>query len=135
MTDVRILAAAAALWKAQESGQPCAPLREALAAHGVDAAYRVQEINIARRLNRSVRPVGRKIGLTSPAVQKQLGVNEPDFGVLLSDMVVPDGGVLAAGAVLQAKAEGEIAFVLGEDLDMPAPTAAEILRAFFKERR
>lgn len=124
-----ILAAAAALWKAQESGQPCAPLRDALAAHGVDAAYRVQEINIARRLNRSVRPVGRKIGLTSPAVQKQLGVNEPDFGVLLSDMVVPDGGVLAAGAVLQAKAEGEIAFVLGEDLDMPAPTAAEILRA------
>lgn len=124
-----ILFAAAALWTAQESGQPCAPLRESLAVHGVEAAYRVQELNIARRLNRTVRPVGRKIGLTSAAVQKQLGVNEPDFGLLLSDMVVPDGGVMAAGAVLQAKAEGEIAFVLGADLDLPAPTAADVLRA------
>jgi len=100
-----------------------------LAAHGVDAAYRVQELNIARHLGPSVRRVGRKIGLTSPAVQRQLGVNEPDFGSLLSDMAVPDGGSLAASAVLQPKAEGEIAFVLAADLDMPAPTAADILRA------
>ncbi len=127
--DDAILAAAAALWAAQETGQPCAPLRGALAAHGVEAAYRVQEINIARRLSRTVRVIGRKIGLTSPAVQTQLGVNEPDFGVLLSDMVVPDGGVLPAGAVLQPKAEGEIAFVLGADLDTPSPTVADVLRA------
>ena len=124
-----ILAAAASLWQAQRSGEPCPPVREVLEAHGVDAAYRVQELNIGRHLGPSVRRVGRKIGLTSPAVQQQLGVNEPDFGSLLSDMAVPDGGVLAIGAVLQPKAEGEIAFVLDADLDMPAPTVADILRA------
>lgn len=127
--EVAILAAAASLWDAQRSGVPCAPVRTHLEAHGVDAAYRVQELNIARRLDPVTRRVGRKIGLTSPAVQQQLKVNEPDFGTLLSDMAVPDGGVLATGAVLQPKAEGEIAFVLGADLDMPAPTAADILRA------
>lgn len=127
--EVAILAAAAALWEAQGSGVPCPPVRDGLAAHGVDAAYRVQELNIARHLGPSVRRVGRKIGLTSPAVQQQLGVNEPDFGTLLSDMAVPDGGGLAAGAVLQPKAEGEIAFVLDADLDMPAPTVADVLRA------
>ena len=124
-----ILAAAACLWEAQRSGVPCPPVRDGLAAHGVDAAYRVQELNIARHLSPTVRRVGRKIGLTSPAVQQQLKVNEPDFGSLLSDMAVSDGGVMPAGAVLQPKAEGEIAFVLATDLDMPAPTAADILRA------
>ncbi|TMR91650.1 2-keto-4-pentenoate hydratase [Nonomuraea basaltis] len=92
--------------------RPCAPVRDLLGDTDVEAAYEVQ-----RRLN-AVRPAavaGRKIGLTSPAVQRQLGVDQPDFGVLFDDMDV--SGVVPAGRLLQPKAEAEIAFVLASDLD------------------
>ncbi|MDP9093434.1 MAG: fumarylacetoacetate hydrolase family protein [Actinomycetota bacterium] len=101
---------------AADTGVPCAPVRDVIGADDVATAYRVQSALIARRLQRGATRVGRKIGLTSPAVQAQLGVHQPDFGVLLDDMVVPDGGTVPLGRLLQPKVEGEIAFRLGADL-------------------
>src|SRR5262249_24094104 len=63
------------------------------------------------------RIVGRKIGLTSKAVQQQLGVDQPDYGVLFDDMELLDGCEFDATRLIQPKAEGEIAFVVGRDLD------------------
>lgn len=122
--------AADRLWAAAQAGTPCSPVRDLLASGDVAAAYRAQQINIDRRIaDGRARVVGRKIGLTSAAVQAQVGVDTPDYGVLLSDMVVDDGGILEAGRLLQPRAEAEICLVLGTDLDMPFPTQADVLRA------
>ena len=62
-----------------------------LPGEAIDLAYAAQEINTERRLKEGRRLVGRKIGLTSLAVQRQLGVDQPDYGMLFDDMAVPDG--------------------------------------------
>jgi 2-keto-4-pentenoate hydratase len=111
------------------AGTPCAPVRDVIAAGDVAAAYAVQEINTQRWLQQGRRLVGRKIGLTSPAVQKQLGVDQPDFGMLFADMAVCDGEAIAPGRVSQAKAEAEIAFVLERDLHQEQATVADLMRA------
>lgn len=122
------------LWQAQADGQTCRPLTD-LAELDVSDAYAVQRINIDRRLagegfhGRAARRVGHKIGLTSHAVQAWLGVDQPDFGVLLDDMQCPDGGSVDLSGLLQPRAEAEIAFVLGERLEGPGVTAADVLRA------
>lgn len=120
---------AAGLREAAATGRPVPPLRDALSAHGIAGAYAVQQANTRHALAQGRRIVGRKIGLTSPAVQRQLGVDQPDYGVLLDDMALCDGEEIAAGRVLQAKVEGEVAFVLGRDLAQPNATPAEVVRA------
>ena len=117
------------LWQAAGSGQPIAPVRELLAEGGVDAAYAAQEVNTRRSLESGRRLVGRKIGLTSVAVQKQLGVDQPDYGMLFADMAMPDGLDIPLSRLMQPKAEAEVAFVLGRDLDSEQPTMAEVFRA------
>jgi 2-keto-4-pentenoate hydratase len=103
----RILAAYA-------SRRPIPPIRGDV--HGVPAAYEVQRRTVQSWLGQGRKPAGHKIGLTSEAVQTQLGVSEPDFGALFTDMVLHDGAVVTAGRVLQPRIEGEIAFVLKSDL-------------------
>ena len=105
------------------------PVRELLPAGAIDQAYAAQEINTKRWLAEGRKLVGRKIGLTSLAVQRQLGVNQPDYGMLFSDMAVPDGWDVAADQLIQPKVEAEIAFVIGRDLDDEHLTIADILRA------
>jgi 2-keto-4-pentenoate hydratase len=100
---------------AQHSRIPCPPVRDLIGADA-EAAYAVQRAGIARRIAAGSRIVGRKIGLTSPAVQAQLGVDRPDFGVLLDEMGHQDGATVATRGLLQPKVEAEIAFVLGADL-------------------
>lgn len=117
------------LWNARVARAPCAPLSESHPALTIEAAYQVSRANFARRLREpGVRLVGRKIGLTSAAVQKQLGVDQPDFGYLTSDMELESGAAAAAGAWIQPKVEGEVAFRLGRDLKGPGVTA-ELARA------
>ena len=110
--DGLIAQVAARLRAAHEGGTPIAPVRDELAPGGVDAAYAVQDANTRHALAQGRRLVGRKIGLTSKAVQAQLGVDSPDFGMLFDDMSLRDGDVIAAGKVLQPKAEAEVAFVI-----------------------
>ncbi|MEW2165629.1 fumarylacetoacetate hydrolase family protein [Streptomyces sp. NPDC007084] len=117
------------LAEAERSGKPVSPVRDRLPPHDVGAAYAVQRLNVERKLGGGRRIVGRKIGLTSPAVQAQLGVDRPDFGALLSDMAVPNGGTIPAGRLLQPKVEAEVALVLGTDLDVPEPGIADVIRA------
>ena len=73
--------------------------------------------------------VGRKIGLTSKAVQKQLGVHQPDYGMLFADMARCDGEEISIRDVMQPKVEAEIAFVLGRDLTEEQLTVADLQRA------
>lgn len=105
------------------------PLRDGLDPVDADGAYAVQEINTRFWQEQGRRIVGRKAGLTAKAVQQQLGVDQPDFGVLFDDMQVADGGMLDPSRAIQPKAEAEIAFVLGKDLASPETTPAMVAQA------
>jgi 2-keto-4-pentenoate hydratase len=96
--------------------QPCPPVRDLIGAGDITAAYAVQRIVQGARLEAGSRVVGRKIGLTSPAVQQQLGVDQPDFGILLDDMSVDESSVVPMSRLLQPRVEAEVAFVLAKDL-------------------
>jgi 2-keto-4-pentenoate hydratase len=111
------------------SAGPIPPLRAMLEPTDAVGAYAVQEINTRFWKAQGRQIVGRKAGLTAEAVQKQLGVNQPDFGVLFDDMRIADGGRLDPARCIQAKAEAEIAFVLGGDLPSPLSSSAEVAAA------
>ena len=89
----------AARLRAAYAGVSIAPLRDALAPSDAAGAYAVQTINTRFWQGQGRRVVGRKVGLTAKAVQTQLGVDQPDFGVLFDDMAIRDGGVLSAARV------------------------------------
>jgi 2-keto-4-pentenoate hydratase len=108
--------AAERLQIAAKAGVPCPPVRDLIGSADVGVAYAVQQRLTDARLAAGARVVGRKIGLTSPAVQKQLGVDRPDFGVLFADMDVSDLPEVPSERLLQPRTEAEIAFVLGSDL-------------------
>ncbi len=111
------------------SGNVLPPLRDWLEPTDADGAYAVQAINTRYWQAQGRRIVGRKAGLTAEAVQKQLGVDQPDFGVLFDDMRIADGGNLDPARCIQAKAEAEIAFVLGADLPSADTTAEQVAAA------
>ncbi len=111
------------------AGTPVAPLREWLEPTDSEGAYAVQAINTRYWQDQGRRIVGRKAGLTAEAVQKQLGVDQPDFGVLFDDMRIADGGNLDPARCIQAKAEAEIAFVLGADLPLADTTPEQVAAA------
>ncbi|CAM3828206.1 2-keto-4-pentenoate hydratase [Kerstersia gyiorum] len=121
--------AASALRLAAEQLQAIAPLRDRLQDASPEAAYAIQEANTSLWLEQGRRLAGRKIGLTSLAVQAQLGVDQPDFGMLFDDMSVGDGETIAAGRLIQPKAEAEVALVLGRDLSHERHTYADLIRA------
>ncbi len=124
-----IEAAAQLLRTAAENNAYCEPVRTLIGADAIQDAYAVQEINHQYRIQKGARLVGRKIGLTSPLVQLQLGVNQPDYGMLYHDMDIPSGGEISMKELMQPKAEGELAFLLGKDLDNPLMIAADVIRA------
>lgn len=111
------------------AGEVVAPLRDVLAPTDADGAYAVQTINTRFWEAQGRRIVGRKAGLTAKAVQAQLGVDQPDFGVLFEDMRIADGGRLDPARAIQPKAEAEIAFILGADLPDPETTVAQVAAA------
>jgi len=127
-------AIAGALWQAQRQHpfKAVPPVRDAIGALGgdtLDNAYRVQQINTQLQIEAGARLVGRKIGLTSRAVQAQLGVDQPDFGMLFDHMAYGDGEEIPFALTQQPKVEAEIALVLEHDLPHERHTIADILRA------
>lgn len=127
--DDSIAAAAARLREAAATGTPVPPVRDLIGRDDVKAAYAVQQRLTAERIAAGATVVGRKIGLTSAAVQQQLGVDQPDFGFLFDDMEYADGSVVPVDAVLQPRVEAEIAFVLGADLAEGPLDAAQVREA------
>lgn len=111
-----ILKAAVALIEAEKSGIPCAPVRQWIGAQNIEDAYAVQQYITQQKLKAGAQPLGKKIGLTSVVVQQQLGVDQPDFGMLFNTMQIADGGHISTKKLMQPKAEAEIAFVLKKDL-------------------
>jgi 2-keto-4-pentenoate hydratase len=118
--------AAARLRQARVSRLPCQPVRDRIAAGDIEAAYAVQSLNLDLDYAAGRQRVGRKIGLTSPAVQQQLGVDQPDFGTLLDDMVLPAGSRVPCDVLIQPKVEAEVAFWLDADLDMRISGADDV---------
>jgi 2-keto-4-pentenoate hydratase len=105
------------------------PLRDLLDPVDIDGAYAVQAINTRFWVEQGRVITGRKAGLTAKAVQTQLGVDQPDFGVLFADMEIADGGTLDPARTLQPKAEAEIALVLGAALTGADTTPEQVAAA------
>lgn len=108
--------AAARLQQAFDTASPVPPVRDLIGRDDVQAAYAVQRVLASARLTKGGRVVGRKIGLTSPAVQAQLDVDRPDFGILFDDMDRSATGDIAGVGLLQPKVEAEVALILQADL-------------------
>jgi len=125
----RVQQAADRLVAAERAGRPGEPIRDLIGHTDITAAYAVQQQIMQAKLRAGSTLIGRKIGLTSAAVQQQVGVDQPDFGVLFDHMLYHDGGSIPIEKLLQPRAEAEIAFVLAEDLDDPELPRESLLRA------
>ncbi|HWI42856.1 MAG TPA: fumarylacetoacetate hydrolase family protein [Nocardioides sp.] len=117
-----ITAAVERLARAQETRVPCAAVRDLIGTDDLPAAYAVQQGLVQSRIAGGAGVVGRKIGATSDAVQRQLGVDQPDFGYLLSDMDVRNQHPISMRTLVQPRVEAEVAFVLAADV---APATEE----------
>jgi 2-keto-4-pentenoate hydratase len=124
-----LAALAERLRRAAQTRIPTAPIRDELPEGDAQAAHTVQRINTDHWLHEGRRLIGRKIGLTSKVVQKQLEVGEPDFGMLFADMALCDGEQVPLSQVMQPKVEAEVALVLERNLPQAAPTVAEAISA------
>jgi len=129
LTEVEQTQIADALLFAAEQKDPIDPLTETHPAIGVEDAYRIQLRTVDRRIASGRTILGKKIGLTSPAMQTLFSVMEPDYGHLFDDMVCFQGEAVAASRFLQPRIEGEIAFVLERDLKGPGVTSIDVIRA------
>lgn len=118
-----------ALLGAYASKQPIAPLTQGNPDLTVEDAYGVQQHQVAAWKAAGRVVVGYKVGLTSLAMQKQLGVDQPDFGFLFTDMVLDATKPISLDGYIQPRIEPEISFVLKDDLRGPGLTAADVSRA------
>lgn len=134
ITDEVIRAIANELCVAESLRIPVSPIREQFSSthsrmSDVEFAYTIQQLNTSRRIESGERLVGQKIGLTSLAVQQQLGVDQPDFGALFESMSYEDDQPIPLSELIQPKVEAEIALVLERDLTRECHTFDDILNA------
>src|SRR4051794_12760987 len=117
------------LWAAERERAPIPPLTETDPGIGVVDAYEIQLVNIRRREQAGGVVRGHKVGLSSRAMQQMMGVHEPDYGHLLHDMFVFEDGDAGVERYCSPRGEVEVAFVLGQRLEGPACTVADVIRA------
>jgi 2-keto-4-pentenoate hydratase len=130
-TSTAVREIATALARAEEAGEPIAPLTVTNPELTVADAYAIQELNAAARTGGSYAPkiVGHKIGLTSLPMQQMLGVDEPDYGVLYSDRVHESGAAIETSKLIAPRIEPELAFVLDKDLEGGDVSVDQVLDA------
>ncbi|MCC8943922.1 fumarylacetoacetate hydrolase family protein [Bradyrhizobium sp. Arg62] len=117
------------LQEAESARRPIDPIAAEIGAGNIEIAYAVQSEVTRRGLSAGRRLVGRKIGLTSKAVQQQLGVDQPDYCALFADMEVPTGEAIDTTRLIQPRIEAEIALVLERDLSGEDVTLGELMRS------
>lgn len=129
MTPQDIADAADALLEAERTGRQCGLLSLRFPGMSLDDAYAVQQALVARKLAAGRRRIGWKIGLTSRAMQQALGIDTPDSGVLLDDMLFADGARIPPGRFIQPRIEAEIAFAMRAPLKGRDVTRAQVIAA------
>ncbi|HHN67201.1 MAG TPA: 2-oxopent-4-enoate hydratase [Thermopetrobacter sp.] len=119
------------LYRALRDAAPVDPISERHPEMGIDDAYDISGRFLQLRMdNDGERVIGRKIGITAKAVQRMLDVDQPDYGWLTDAMWVPHGAAITiAGTMIAPRVEGEIAFVLADDLAGPGVSEADVLAA------
>ncbi|MEC4727910.1 fumarylacetoacetate hydrolase family protein [Shewanella sp. D64] len=118
------------LYNALRNQQMLPPLTERKSPLSLEDAYQISQHFLQHRLNDGERVIGKKIGLTSKVVQEMLGVHQPDFGFLTDVMMFESGSEIPfASPLIQAKSEGEIAFILKDDLQGPNVTPQDVINA------
>ncbi|MDP9101715.1 MAG: 2-keto-4-pentenoate hydratase [Actinomycetota bacterium] len=128
MSDGARREVAALLADAERTRTPVPPLTTSHPGIDVVDAYEIQLVNIRRRLADGAVVRGHKVGLSSLAMQQMMGVDEPDYGHLLDDMVLTQDVPVAAGRFIAPRVEVEVGFVLGDDLPGEGCTVADVLR-------
>jgi 2-keto-4-pentenoate hydratase len=128
MDQNRMKALAERLLQAEQSQKPIPPLTESDPGISVDEAYRIQLLVLEKKKSHGQVVVGKKIGITSLAMQNMLGVKEPDYGHILDGMVVMEVQKIPTAELIAPRIEGELAFVLKEDLQGPGVTMTEVIR-------
>lgn len=118
--------AAGALLDAYSSGVPISPLTDTHPDLSVDDAYAIQAVQVRHWLNQGSQVRGYKVGLTSKAMQEQLGVDQPDYGFLVDGMLHDSGATLNAEHFISPKIEPEIAFILNRAVKGPGLALAEL---------
>ena len=122
------------LFEAERKKEAITPIAEQIKAIAgkedpLKIAYEIQQINLKRKTKSGTRIVGKKIGLTSLAVQQQLGVDQPDYGSIFAESAYGTHEVIDGSQWIQPKVEAEIAFVLAKDLNQDRHTLADIISA------
>jgi 2-oxopent-4-enoate hydratase len=128
MTEKKIQDYAQELYDAEVSRKAVPALITREEPPTIDDAYQIQLLNVQRKKETGKKIIGKKIGLTSLPMQKMLGVFEPDYGHLFESMLVP-GHEVSLSTLIQPKAEGELAFIMNEDLRGPGITPYDVIRA------
>ncbi|TGA89744.1 2-keto-4-pentenoate hydratase [Streptomyces sp. MZ04] len=129
LTDHRRQEAAGLLRAAEHGRTPVDPLAGAFPGIGTEDAYEIQLINIQRRITGGARVNGHKVGLSSPVMQRMMGVDEPDYGHLLDDMELAESRPVPIARYCAPRVEAEVGFVLGDDLPGDGCTVADVLAA------
>lgn len=129
LNDELVRRTADELYRAEREKKTLSPLTERYPKIEPDEAYRIQLALIELKKVAGAKVVGKKIGLTSRAMQTMLNVDQPDYGHILDGMLVEDGAAFPVTELIQPKIEPEIAFILDQDLKGPGVTAIQVMAA------